>query len=369
MLNKVRVFGGVILIGLLIFLVLSSPESEKTKVIPKETETEVTTILPVEDFKPDTLKNKAVLFVKKEENIDKTEQTLKELADTYELPIVKVYYSEEVTKFNKSQEQLVATHYPIVADIGSKLLKPENNEIPYYNEELNQNILMALSKLENKEDATKEINLLVEKSKLPKEDIQSYLDNRLKLSEIQIERPINEEEGTMLVLFDDKKEFGRVNALQQEEASLQWLLIQSGLLNLSQEKAAKAALEQLETKGEMIVSIGTSTCPFCRNTIPIVENLAKKEDVPFVYVDIDAFANKPEFNQLAQNHLSGPVENTPTVIYFKDGKEISRFVGQQDFFTIDKFIRDNRQALEVSEEKAEAEKVEETTTDESDSKE
>lgn len=301
--------------------------------------------LPVVEFNDKDLKNKAVLFVQKEKNIGEAERTLVELANTYNLPIEKVYFGEDIENFVKDQEDKINTHYPIVAELGSKLLTEEKDGQISFNEKANQSILLALSKLESGDNADIEVKGLAEQTNLTAEEVLSYLENRMKLSEVKIERPIQKEEGAVLVLFNSNQEFGRVNALDQEVASLQWLLISKGLLNLSQTESGQQAIEALNKEGELIVSFGTSTCPFCANTTPVIQGLAKDANVEFIQVDIEASVNGEALNTLTADYLSAPVENTPTVAYFKDGKEVSRFVGQQDYLTMEKFIRDNQQAL------------------------
>lgn len=314
--------------------------------------------LPLAEFNEEELKNKAVLFVQKEKNIEETEQLLVELADTYNLPIEKVYFGEKVETFVEEQEQKINTHYPIVAELGTKLLSKEEDGQTSFNEKANQIILTAMSKLESGDTADSEIKAVAKQTKLTEKEVLSYLENRMKLSEVKIERPIYKEEGAVLVFFNENQEYGRVNALEQETASLQWLLISKGLLNLSQTEKGKEALEALKNEDEVIVSFGSNTCPFCVNTTPVIEEMANEQDVAFIAIDLDAPVHTAAMQRLTDNHLTAPVENTPTVVFFKEGKEISRFVGQQDYFTMEKFISDNREAIAVKEEKETVEKGE-----------
>lgn len=351
--HEMKVFGAGILAAVITVLALwGVSQYIEVQKAEKEAEAEEQRLaqnkppeLPVVSFNAEELKSKAVLFVQKEKNIEETEQLLVELANTYNLPIEKVYFNEDVAAFVEEQEEKINTHYPIVAELGTKMLSKEKDGQMTFNEKANQTILLALSKLESGEKADSEVKEIAKQTKLTEKEVRSYMENRMKLSEVKIERPIYKEEGAVLVLFNENQEFGRVNALNQETASLQWLLISKGLLNLSQEDKGKVALEALANEDEVIISFGSSTCPFCVNTTPVIEEMANAEEVKFISIDLEAPAQMAAMHKLTDNHLTAPVENTPTVVFFKEGKEISRFVGQQDYFTMEKFISDNREAI------------------------
>lgn len=79
--------------------------------------------------------------------------------------------------------------------------------------------------------------------------------------------------------------------------------------------------EMLKTEDELTVYFYQTDCMYCKNTTPILVPLAKK-----LKIDLKVF-NLQE-NEIGWNLYS--VEGTPTIVYYKNGKEISRIAGQQE---------------------------------------
>jgi|WetSurMetagenome_2_1015567.scaffolds.fasta_scaffold151223_3 thioredoxin 1 len=78
---------------------------------------------------------------------------------------------------------------------------------------------------------------------------------------------------------------------------------------------------QQELKNRVVlVDFWASWCPPCRMMEPVLNNVAS-ESVGFAYV---GKVNVDESEALAQRYQ---IQNIPTTILFKNGKEINRFVG------------------------------------------
>lgn len=75
----------------------------------------------------------------------------------------------------------------------------------------------------------------------------------------------------------------------------------------------------LDSKGVVFVDFFATWCGPCKQQGPIVERVASKmPNVKFYKLDVDkARATAQKYN----------VHNIPTMIIFKDGKEVSRIVG------------------------------------------
>jgi thioredoxin 1 len=88
--------------------------------------------------------------------------------------------------------------------------------------------------------------------------------------------------------------------------------------------------EKAIAKGVTLVDFYADWCGPCRMLHPVIEEVAKEmSDVAFVKVDIDK-------NQKSASMMQ--VTSVPTVVLFKEGKEVSRLVGLRDSNGIKQFI-------------------------------
>lgn len=81
-------------------------------------------------------------------------------------------------------------------------------------------------------------------------------------------------------------------------------------------------LEKVIKNGEdATVYFYSPTCPHCVRTTPIVSPLAKEMDVNLVQFNLLEFE---------EGWNTYGIESTPTIIQYKDGKEVNRIVGYQE---------------------------------------
>ncbi len=74
--------------------------------------------------------------------------------------------------------------------------------------------------------------------------------------------------------------------------------------------------------GVTLVDFWATWCPPCRMQGPIIEKVADSLDQQAVVAKLDVDANPMAANQFG-------VSSIPTLIVFKDGQEVKRFVGLQ----------------------------------------
>lgn len=84
--------------------------------------------------------------------------------------------------------------------------------------------------------------------------------------------------------------------------------------------------------GDATIYFYSPTCPHCVRTTPIVAPLAKEMDV-----NLQQF-NLLEFEEGWNNY---GIESTPTIVQYKDGKEVNRIVGYQEEPVFEKWFTEN----------------------------
>ena len=84
-------------------------------------------------------------------------------------------------------------------------------------------------------------------------------------------------------------------------------------------------------KGVRVVSFDSPACRTCRHEQPIMRALARRFKGRVKIVDLDIDENRHLANQLV-------IASIPTLIIFKNGKEMRRFVGLQAAEVLSKAI-------------------------------
>jgi thioredoxin len=86
--------------------------------------------------------------------------------------------------------------------------------------------------------------------------------------------------------------------------------------------------------GVTLVDFWATWCPPCRMQSPIIEKVADSLDARAVVAKIDVDANPATASQYG-------VSSIPTLIVFKNGKEVKRFVGLQQEPELVSAVSDN----------------------------
>lgn len=79
--------------------------------------------------------------------------------------------------------------------------------------------------------------------------------------------------------------------------------------------------EKLDKKEDVTVYFYSPTCSHCKRTTPIVAPLAEDMGVDLVQFNLLEFENGWDQYQ---------IKETPTIVQFKDGKEVERIIGYQE---------------------------------------
>ncbi|HEK9101793.1 TPA: thioredoxin family protein [Bacillus pseudomycoides] len=88
-----------------------------------------------------------------------------------------------------------------------------------------------------------------------------------------------------------------------------------------------------EEKKEQTVYFYQTGCQYCEKVSPIVVPMAKDMNIDMKVIDI-----------LNDNSTwdDYKIEGTPTIIHFKDGKEVSRIHGEKPKETFEKWFKENK---------------------------
>ncbi len=91
--------------------------------------------------------------------------------------------------------------------------------------------------------------------------------------------------------------------------------------------------KKLSNEDDAFVYFYSPTCIHCKNTSPILVPLAEDMDI-----DLKKY-NVLEFEQGWNDYQ---IESTPTLVRFKDGKEVDRIVGTQTEETFKQWVEQNK---------------------------
>ncbi|MDZ5607415.1 thioredoxin family protein [Bacillus pseudomycoides] len=88
-----------------------------------------------------------------------------------------------------------------------------------------------------------------------------------------------------------------------------------------------------EEKKEQIIYFYQTGCVHCEKVSPIVVPMAKDMNIDMKIIDI--LNDNPTWDEYK-------IEGTPTIIHFKDGKEVSRIHGEKPKETFEKWFKENK---------------------------
>lgn len=88
-----------------------------------------------------------------------------------------------------------------------------------------------------------------------------------------------------------------------------------------------AIFEQTISEGVVLVDFWATWCPPCRIQNPIIEELAGE-------IGNKAIIGKVDVDHNPQTAGNNGIQNIPTLIIYKDGKQVQRFVGVQQKETL-----------------------------------
>lgn len=339
-----------ILAGCILALALvgCSNDTDET-IVNKEGENDQTqtSLTVLEEFNADTVKNKAVLVVDENFNNKMLESKLQNYVDTYDIDIQKVEFTSEIEEQVITQTDEMEQNFTRIKELNGKFQQPAEGEATNeYFTELDTLIQKGLDMLEKEEDITSLSEEIAGKTSASTEEVTEYIEKTRSLIKFYLKEPISKDNLPYLILFNDG-ELNRIQGFPTDENQLDWLLVNKGLLNLSKEESLKESSTMIEEGKEFVLVFGTSTCPYCQNTSPIVEELTSEMDIEYKYVDIN-YVNNVKYSQefMSKDYLSTDITSTPTVVYIKDGKELKRFEGQLSRTEIKDFLEEEQTAKE-----------------------
>ncbi len=81
--------------------------------------------------------------------------------------------------------------------------------------------------------------------------------------------------------------------------------------------------EVLEYKGIVMVDMFSPTCPHCQNLGPVITEIAKEFKGKYKIGKLDVMTS-------SKSATDYKIESVPALIFFKDGTEVKRLIGEQE---------------------------------------
>lgn len=91
--------------------------------------------------------------------------------------------------------------------------------------------------------------------------------------------------------------------------------------------------EDLSSHKEKIVYFYKTTCPHCLRISPIVVPMAENMGINMQVLNLEEYKQGWDMFQ---------IKGTPTIISYKDGKEVDRILGEQSLQTFQKWFENNK---------------------------
>ncbi|WP_410984754.1 thioredoxin family protein [Bacillus cereus] len=88
-----------------------------------------------------------------------------------------------------------------------------------------------------------------------------------------------------------------------------------------------------EEKKEQTIYFYQTGCVYCEKVTPVVVPMTKDMNIDMKVIDI--LNDNPTWDEYK-------IEGTPTIIHFKDGKEVSRIHGEQSKEDFEKWFKENK---------------------------
>ncbi|WP_394136579.1 thioredoxin family protein [Cytobacillus oceanisediminis] len=90
--------------------------------------------------------------------------------------------------------------------------------------------------------------------------------------------------------------------------------------------------EKLNNKEDVTVYFHSPTCPHCQRTTPVVAPLAEDMDIDLVQFNLLEFEDGWDDYGITE---------TPTIVQYKDGKEVKRITGYQEKAVFEQWFNEN----------------------------
>ncbi|MGG3675043.1 thioredoxin family protein [Bacillus nitratireducens] len=91
--------------------------------------------------------------------------------------------------------------------------------------------------------------------------------------------------------------------------------------------------EDLSNHKEKIVYFYKTTCPHCLRISPIVVPMAENMKINMQVLNLEEYK---------QGWVMFQIKGTPTIISYKDGKEVNRILGEQSLQTFQTWFKNNK---------------------------
>lgn len=116
-------------------------------------------------------------------------------------------------------------------------------------------------------------------------------------------------------------------------------------VSMFDEMTTTEVLDKVAKKGTEVVYIGRSTCGYCVQFLPILQQAQSEYGYKTIYIDLEKMSSDDQTNILNVDNEEGYIKEnlgyTPMVLVFKDGKLSQGWVGYAEYDSFASFLEDN----------------------------
>lgn len=292
----------------------------------------------------ETVKNKALLIVDPSADNTTTENMLANFANKFNLDIQKVEYGSAWTTFEASQETTDGTSSDLAVELENYFATIEDEALLTSVYEQFNNALVKIVE-EGNDDISAEMQKAQELlPQYPATDYEAYVKEVAKMYTTMLTGGKIDPLNLPQLIIIDEQEIGRLQGFSTYPEKFAYLAATTGLFDLEKTSSIDEVISKIEKAETFIAVYSSSTCHYCLDTIPVLQQVASENNIPVIEVNLASVKNPPEKldTLLERGYISTEISGTPTICYYKNGTLNETQTGSMTLTQIKSFVTRNK---------------------------